>query len=475
MSPSTLLVLAWGVFAFGAVYPWAFMPLAAGCALLGLAGLATGRRSFPAEARTILTALAVIAVVGILQLIPLPQPQLASVSPGTDRFLRAYDLRYAFAVDRPDLDLGLPGDTLWHPISIAPDATLRALGLLAAFALLLFGLMRSLSRRGAMRLGLGIVALGAIVAMVGIVQKAILGDHAYGGMKIYGFWQPRNLLTTPFGPFVNKNHFAGWMLMVIPLAFAMTMQAIEESGTRIGKGLRERVLWLSSHEGSRALMLASAAFLMTLALVMTKSRSGLGCFLAVALAAGVVAGRRTSSRFGTIFFVSGLLAAIALALAWAGRDTALERFATESDSVQLRLNIWRVAAAIVRDFPLLGSGLDTFGSATMIYQPPSGDVHYQEAHNDYLQILTEGGIVTFAAGAAAAAGLARGTSRRLRDHAHGASRWLRTGAALGLFAVALQALVEFSLQMPGNAALFTVLAAVALHDSEHHGPRPRHS
>ncbi len=37
-------------------------------------------------------------------------------------------------------------------------------------------------------------------------------------MRIYGFWQPRNLLTTPFGPFVNKNHFAGWMLMAMPLA-----------------------------------------------------------------------------------------------------------------------------------------------------------------------------------------------------------------------------------------------------------------
>ena len=118
----------------------------------------------------------------------------------------------------------------------------------------------------------------------------------------------------------------------------------------------------------------------------------------------------------------------------------------------------------MRDFPLLGSGLDTFGVATMIYQPP-GDMHYQEAHNEYLQILTEGGIVTFAAAVTAAAALAGGTARRLREQGEhpGSQQWLRTGAALGLFGVALQSLVEFSLQMPANAALFTLTKWVVVH------------
>ena len=75
-----------------------------------------------------------------------------------------------------------------------------------------------------------LIALGVLLALVGIVQLALLGQDVYTGMRIYGFWRPRNLLTTPFGPFVNKNHFAGWMVMVMPLA-AGYMAGLAERGT----------------------------------------------------------------------------------------------------------------------------------------------------------------------------------------------------------------------------------------------------
>ncbi|MDO8677214.1 MAG: hypothetical protein Q7R30_01425 [Acidobacteriota bacterium] len=53
--------------------------------------------------------------------------------------------------------------------------------------------------------------------------------------------------------------------------------------------------------------------------------------------------------------------------------------------------------------------------------------------------------------------------RRFREDV-GSIWWIRMGAVIGLVAIALQSIAEFSLQMPGNAALFAVVAGLAIHD-----------
>jgi O-antigen ligase len=86
-----------------------------------------------------------------------------------------------------------------------------------------------------------------------------------------------------------------------------------------------------------------------------------------------------------------------------------------------------------------------------------------EAHNDYLQLLVEGGWLVAVPALALIGLFAREVRRRFRDALDDRTGyWLRLGAVTGLVAIAFQEIVEFSLQMPGNAALFTVLAAVAM-------------
>jgi O-antigen ligase len=93
-------------------------------------------------------------------------------------------------------------------------------------------------------------------------------------------------------------------------------------------------------------------------------------------------------------------------------------------------------------------------------------VYFLEAHNDYLQILAEGGLLVGLPILAAVIIFAADVRRRFREAPKaGLTYWLRVGAVVGLIAVAAQSFVEFSLQMPGNAAFFVVLAAIALHRS----------
>jgi O-antigen ligase len=143
------------------------------------------------------------------------------------------------------------------------------------------------------------------------------------------------------------------------------------------------------------------------------------------------------------------------------------------DAVELRRNIWADSAPILRDFPLTGTGLNTFGTAMITYQTSRHDQHFQEAHNDYLQLLVEGGVLVGLPVLTAIILAVRAVRRRfVAGEDDALTYWIRTGAATGLVAIALQSIVEFSLQMPGNAVLFVVVLAVAMHGDGRRALRP---
>jgi len=118
-----------------------------------------------------------------------------------------------------------------------------------------------------------------------------------------------------------------------------------------------------------------------------------------------------------------------------------------------------------RMFPLTGTGLNTYGTAMLLFQEHDLSRHYAEAHNDYLQLAAEGGaLVVLPAGLCLVLVMfVREVRRRFRQQVPSTSLWLRAGAVTALIAIALQDAVELSLQMPGNALMFAVTCAVALH------------
>jgi hypothetical protein len=461
----TILLVGWGALAFGAVYPWGYVPLAAGAAVVGAMGLALGRGIDPAH-RKVAAALAAVALAATLQLIPLPTSVRTAVSPRLDPVLADLDLR--FAIERTSAEAD--GRTLLRPLTTDGVATRRGLLLFGAFALLLLGLTAAIGRTGALRMVPWLLALCVLLAAVGIVQKLLLGDHAWGGMKIYGLWAPQYKLTTPFGPFVNKNHFAGWMLMALPLAVGYAIGLAHVGTRRVRPGLRNRLLWLSSPDGGRVQLAALVVAIMAIALVMTKSRSGVGCFVVSMVIAAVLAARHQATASARAVAIALLAAVVALPLLWAWTDLA-QRFegGRRDESVQLRLDAWALTASIIKDFPAAGTGLNTFAVAALPYAAPGLGQHFREAHNDYLQLAAEGGLLVVVPAAIAATLFGAAVRRRfLESTPESVVYWIRAGAVTGLAAIALQSTVEFSLQMPGNAVLCVVLAAIALHRAPHH-------
>ncbi|MQA30973.1 MAG: hypothetical protein GEU82_14260 [Luteitalea sp.] len=450
-----IAAIAWGAFAFGGVYPWAYWPLAAAAVLAGMLGIVAASERGSLELGPLTLALALFAAAVALQLVPVPSDYLRTVSAPTLEVVSTFDLSSHGSPER-------------HALSIAPRLTATALALFVSFSLLVVGSARLVTVRGPRAIAHAVAIIGVLLAMAAIVQKPLLAD------KIYGLWTPmegRN----PFGPFVNKNHFAGWMTMALPVTLGLVSGSIAKGMRHVKPAFRDRVLWLTSADASRLLLLAGAALVMALSLVLTLSRSGIAATLLALTLAGVVTLRRQRSA-GRRRIVTAYVGLLALAVAaWVGVDTIVGRFAeTDWNGLNNRWGAWTDAARIASTFPLTGTGLNTYGVATLFFQQHDLAHYYSAAHNDYLQLAAEGGLLLVVPAVLAVAALGTVVWKRFREETSTSGYWIRVGAVTGVAAVALQETVEFSLQMPGNAVLFAILCGIALHGSPARAPREKY-
>jgi O-antigen ligase len=172
---------------------------------------------------------------------------------------------------------------------------------------------------------------------------------------------------------------------------------------------------------------------------------------------------------GLIWITVSVVALIAAASLFANFGAMAIRLQETTESGEWgRRAIWRDTWRMTRDFWLTGVGAGAFQRGMLVYQEGSRQFFFNQAHDEYLQLSAEGGLLLVVPAAVALiAGVVR-IARRL-----GADRtpifWVRAGAASGLIAVAVHGIWDMGLRTPANGVLFAVIAAIALHD-----PRPGH-
>jgi hypothetical protein len=444
-------IVALGTLAFGAVYAWGFIPLLGAASAIGVAGLY--QSGLHPNVRPLAFALFAVCAAGTMQLLPLPSGMLAHLSPATPALLGSYDLVFA-------------GGGSWAPLSIRPHNTAVAVVSLIALSLYLLGLTGLLWPRTLRSLP-GMLALVAVpLALYGMYTR----EHNNG--LIFGFWQPEDGGGgNQFGPFINRNHFGGWMLMTLGLLIGSVFGRIEGAMHDDGQRPQRRLEWLSSSSANRLLLTGGVVILGAIAIFWSLSRSSIISLAAAVIMFAWLASRRR--RLGTTrrsLVVVSLAAALAAGVSWRGPDRVVAWFQDERNLLG-RFDAWRDAWDVIQAFPLFGTGLNTFGDAMLFYQRRNPGFHMAQAHNDYLQLAAEGGLLVVVPAMVAAVLLARAVRRNLRA-ARRESRgyWIRAGAVIGMVAVAIQEVAEFSLQIPVNALLFATLAAVALAPVAPHAP-----
>jgi O-antigen ligase len=431
-----LWLVALAPLALGANRPWAWNLAATLTALLLLASLLPGQGPRPAFAvapgRLRLPLLLFTLVCGyiLVQLAPLPPDMAGAEWRRAARLLDVEVLRSA---------------------SIAPDS-----GIVALTRLLLnagvFWLALQTSRRAAAadRAMLGLALVVGAYALAGVI------GYAAGNQRLLWFakWFHEDSLT---GTFVNRNHFATF----VGLGFigALSVCARRAAAALSGPG---RDSWVELLSGIRLSTMALVACLPIemVALLLSRSRAG--------VAATAVAG--SAFLAGAIWRLGlGRLAAaalVALAVAMVGIYATLsgaglrERLANLAgdEHVDARFPLFARTLDAIADRPWLGHGYGSFEDAFRPHRAPPIDLHFDRAHNTYLELAVELGVPMAALLTLVPLLLVLRAARALRRE--GPTLYYGWAAACAGLLVGLHALVDFSLQIPAVAMLFATMLGV---------------
>jgi O-antigen ligase len=348
-----------------------------------------------------------------------------------------------------DAGLSLP---LSHTLSRDPYATRLVLVQLAGLLIFFVGtLVFTDSPRRLRTLARTIIIFGFLLAMFGLTQS-----FTTDGTRVYWFRQLSQ--STAFGPFINRHHFAGYMELALAVPLGL--------------------LFSGSIEGHKRPLYAFAVILMGVSLIMTNSRGGIISLVLEVVFLVVVAGpglrgsesRGHVQRLRAVLMRAALAAGMVIvlfvgALAVGGADVFSRLLGTvnSADPTTGRTHFWSVTLDVIKAHPIIGAGLGSLGVIYTRYDSGNGLYRLEQAHNDYLQILSDGGIVGGLLGLTFLVILFRkGFERRKTEDKFRSG--IATGALAGCFAVLVHSAFDFTLHTTANALLFLVLAAMATLD-----------
>src|SRR5271157_415608 len=311
------------------------------------------------------------------------------------------------------------------------------LQLLIAYLTLLLLLTQAFYRSSHLRgLVWFLMSLGFFVSIFGTLQ------HLTFNGKLYWFRVMR-YGGLPFGPYVNRNHFAGFAELLIPIALVPLV---------LGKVRRERLF-----------LVALFALVPIVALLLSASRGGIiSLAVQIAILFLLLLVRRVRSKH---ILVGGMVMLCAvLAVSWIGVQQVLQRFTgfqslevSEAKRAAMRADTWR----IFLDHPVLGTGLGTLQMVFPRYDSLYDGKIVNHSHNDYLEALAETGVLGGLCCAWFLGVLLHGSMRGLAELGSSFGASLNLSGLVGCCGLLIHSLVDFNLHIPANALLFVVAAHLA--------------
>lgn len=351
------------VLAFGGTDPLYFSFVQLLLLALGIAFLVAYGKNWPGRVRLPWAILLSLAALVLFQLLPLPS------------FLRPVLLPAA----------GSSSELSLNTVSIAPYETvshwLLLLTYLTAFCLTVAVCQNHAARRRFFYL---LLAVGVFEAFYGLFQ------YLGGVQRIFAYAKIFNV-DVATGTYINRNHYAGLLEMVLPLALGLAYGEFLHLTRRRSKGSANALF--SSSSAQKILFWILVAVLLFVALVYSGSRMGLLAALASVAAIGVVASTARRSARQALALVLVFLVAVGAMVVWLGLDPVIARFETLQHELggpePTRLDLWKGTLELIRSQGWLGSGLGTFPVAYLSVQSSFLTRFVNHAHNDYLEILSD--------------------------------------------------------------------------------------
>jgi len=371
----------------------------------------------------------------IIQLIPMPLTYLKYISPHTQAMLHqtTEGLNYIF------------GETTISSFTISINAYTTKEKLLLYFSYAALFIVSSnyiVSRHQLKRYFWLIFAVGVIQSLIGIAQY-ISSTSAQAAS----------------GTYVNPNHFGGLLILIIPFSLSYILYLAHR---RSGRSNLVEIIRQSKF--SNQLLLLFATCLMGTGLIMSQSRGALISAVASIAILYILLTWKKKNQSGTLF-IAVFIAIIVIYSVWIGIDPVIEKFSETSETLPKRTFIWQDTVAIIKDFPVLGTGLGTYSLSFSLYK---NIAHWptiiQHAHNDYLELLSETGVVGFLL---VMWGIVMFYKRAISKIVRNSSQndplrhYLLLGAISGSLGMMVHVFTDFNFQIPANAYYFMFLLGIS--------------
>ena len=439
---SLLAVIVWLPWAFGNNRAWAWAItevwvylLTAGVLIsrIRTGGLHCSRR----EQKLFTLCLAWLTLLGI-QVVPLPISVVQLVSPN--------------AVMARIGDVAVGDVAQWMPLSLDPHATVAFSLKALSYCLLFFLVVELVDSRARLR---WLVSCMVIVALFEALF-AILALLTQLDTGPFGIEMKHNVA---HGTFANRNHLAGYLEMSLALGIGLLIADLE---SRTNLSWRQHVRNLLALLFSRKMRLRFYLAMMVIALVLTRSRMGNVAFFASLFIVGCLAlsTPRFASRPTMLLLGSLVIIDLCLLGTWFGVEEVVDRVVQTSASLDYRDEVNRYALRYWQDYFWVGSGGGTFYAVFPSYRQSDVGLFYDYAHNDYLQLAAEMGVMgLLCIGSIVCLCLWSGF-RAMASRRDPLMRGVAFGALMGICALLIHSTVDFNLQIPANASTFAILLAL---------------
>lgn len=344
--------------------------------------------------------------------------------------------------------------------SLIPSFTFQRFLEVLTYFIIGFLVLRTVTRRHQfIRIYSVLIAVGVFEAFYGMYEL-------FNNNPRILFYRKVHNLDSVTGTFVNRNHLSGYLEMIIPLAIGLAIAQLDLFS--IAKlTLRDKLLRLSEKGVSTNILLFFAVILMAVAVIFSKSRSGVFILVfSFILFFGLV------SVYFNIYvvrknWVKNFLRAAFLGIVfislYVGIDAMLQRFSFDKLLQEQRPTYWVNTMRTFADYPLFGTGLGTFGALyPNLEAGEAGPVVLVHAHNDYLEYLSELGAVGFGFLLGGILYMAIVSFIVWRRRGHPEVKGLALGGIIAIFGILIHSITDFNLHIPANMVLFAVVLPLTM-------------
>jgi len=321
-------------------------------------------------------------------------------------------------------------------------------------------------RRAKKRLVFALLALGMFEALYGLIQ------YFTGWQQIFTYAK-KYYLGDATGTYINRNHFAGLLEMILPFAVAFALLRAEVLLKNTLGGMATISKIVSRNELLSVVFWLFLAANFFAAIVLSHSRMGMISALVSLITVMVLAGTsslsgRTRATVAALFFLG-----VAGLVVWIGSDPVISRFETFGQEYNLtgqnRVSIWHDTLGLIRRHPFFGTGFGSFSVAYPSVQTAFRNLLVEHVHCDYLEVVSElgfpGGLLVFGS-------IFWILAQTVRNYKNAQERFDKA-ASLGcigsISAILIHSLADFNLYIPANALIFTVILALAWTNTHRRG------